>query len=150
MQLKTQKARGLRKKSTWAEKALWRSLRNRRFLGCKFRRQHPFGPYFLDFYCSELSVAIELDGSEHGFPERKERDHRRDEYLTRNGIRMIRVWNCHLRENTEGVMERIRREIEKIKEKNPHPNPLPLGEGAVPRPSPTPRSRGRRLSGVIS
>ena len=61
-------ARRLRKTETWAEKLMWKWLRGRRFSAYKFRRQHPMGIYSLDFYCEEAKLAIELDGSQHGFP----------------------------------------------------------------------------------
>lgn len=65
------RARELRKESTWAEKRLWRSLRSRRLSGYKFRREHPAGSYFLDFYCIEARVAVESDGFQHGFPDQQ-------------------------------------------------------------------------------
>src|SRR5437899_7463845 len=71
------RARTLRKKATWAEKLLWSRLRNRQIAGCKFRRQHPVGPYNLDFYCAEARLAVELDGREHGHPDRKTADKER-------------------------------------------------------------------------
>src|ERR1700704_5521681 len=72
--ISTARARQLRKKQTWAEKALWRLLRDRRFSGYKFRRQHPFGDYFLDFYCAEAKLVLETDGFMHGHPERQKHD----------------------------------------------------------------------------
>ncbi|PYK32499.1 MAG: hypothetical protein DME58_05645 [Verrucomicrobia bacterium] len=56
------RARLLRKKSTEPERVLWRHLRNRNFAGYKFRRQHPFDDYVLDFYCPSAKLGIELDG----------------------------------------------------------------------------------------
>src|SRR5439155_18297934 len=61
-----QRARQLRKKETWAEKLVWRWLRDRRFSHYKFRRQHPIGDYHLDFFCEEAELNVELDGSQHG------------------------------------------------------------------------------------
>ena len=58
-------ARTQRKAMTGAERALWQHLRGRAFGGYKFRRQHVLGPYILDFYCPELHLAIEVDGSPH-------------------------------------------------------------------------------------
>jgi len=51
---------------TPAEEAAWGVLRNRGFRGLKFRRQHPIGPFVLDFYCHELRLAVEIDGGAHG------------------------------------------------------------------------------------
>ena len=92
---------------------LWRHLHNRKMGGCKFRRQQPVGPYVLDFFCPEKRLGIELDGREHGDPERIQRDRVRDEYLVAQGIRTVRFWNFQLRENLEGVLERIRMELGK-------------------------------------
>src|SRR6266568_4785357 len=58
-------ARNLRKRDTWTEKLLWSWLRDRRFSAYKFRRQHAFGPYILDFFCVEAFLNIELDGLQH-------------------------------------------------------------------------------------
>src|SRR6266511_731801 len=81
----TRRARTLRKKATWAEKLLWSRLRNRQFAGYKFRRQHPVGPYNLDFYCAEARLAVELDGREHGHPDHRTTDKERDAFLAQLG-----------------------------------------------------------------
>ncbi len=64
-------ARELRIKETKAERIVWRLLRNRKFLNLKFRRQHQIGLYIVDFYCDELKLILELDGSVHLKTERK-------------------------------------------------------------------------------
>ena len=71
-------ARQLRRNQTDDEKQLWRELRGRSFAGFKFRRQHTVGGYILDFYCADAKLAVELDGSQHGFPEGKQRDETRE------------------------------------------------------------------------
>ena len=58
-------ARSLRRNQTDAERALWQHLRGKRFQGFKFRRQHPYGLYILDFVCLEARLVIELDGGQH-------------------------------------------------------------------------------------
>src|ERR1035437_6156394 len=68
------RARQLRKVETWAEKLVWNWLRARRFTGYKFRRQHPLGIYYLDFFCEEAELNVELDGSQHGFPDQRKHD----------------------------------------------------------------------------
>ena len=100
-------ARHLRKKSTDAEKRLWRLLRDRRFEEFKFRRQYPCGVYFLDFNCVEAKLAIELDGGGHGFPDQRARDAVRNQFLVSIGIKVLRYWNHQLR----GELEAIRFEI---------------------------------------
>ena len=91
-------SRMLRKKSTYAEKKLWRILRGRRFAAYKFRRQHGLGDYALDFYCAEARYNVELDGGQHGFPEQQARDAQRDAYLKSRNIQTRRFWNHHLRD----------------------------------------------------
>ena len=58
-------ARSLRRRQTDAEKALWRLLRNRTFLGVKIRRQHAIGRYVADFVCLDSKLIVELDGGRH-------------------------------------------------------------------------------------
>ena len=73
---------------TLPEVLLWQALRARP-TGLKFRRQHPSGPYVLDFYCEEASLAIEVDGMAHD--SRQKRDAERDEWLAARGIRSCRI-----------------------------------------------------------
>jgi len=56
-----------------------------------FRRQHPLGPYVLDFYCAQAKLAIEIDGIGHGMGNRPDRDQRRDAWLNKQGIAVMRI-----------------------------------------------------------
>ena len=116
----TEISRGLRKGSTWAEKLVWKWLRDRRFSGYKIRRQHPIGPYHLDFYCEEARLAIELDGSGHGFPARQQHDNEREAFLLSRGIKTLRFWNSHLRRNPQSVRDTMFHELQ-----TGAPHPLP-------------------------
>jgi very-short-patch-repair endonuclease len=62
-------ARDLRRVQTAAENKLWQALRNGKICNLKFRRQHAFDNYILDFYCHILKLAIEVDGAVHLDPE---------------------------------------------------------------------------------
>ena len=73
----------------------------------KFRRQYPCGIYFLDFYCPAAKLAVELDGGGQGFPDRRARDDKRNEFLSKQGIKVLRFWNHQLR----GELEAVRFEI---------------------------------------
>jgi very-short-patch-repair endonuclease len=117
-------AKGLRKTSTWAERKLWRHFRNRGFARFKFRRQHPVGPYILDFYCASKKLAVELDGDVHGAPGQKNHDVVRDAYLEGKGIRVLRFWNVEIQDNLEGVLDVIYVALQRPMP-NPHPDPLP-------------------------
>jgi very-short-patch-repair endonuclease len=100
-------ARNLRRSQTDAELFLWKLVRNRQFLGLKFRRQHPIGPYFLDFYCDSKKLAIELDGGQHNDPAERLRDERRSTILSQHGIRVVRIWNHEMFKETEAVLQLI-------------------------------------------
>jgi len=93
-----QMPRLLRKKPTWAEKKIWRILRDRKFSAYKFRRQHQLGKHILDFYCAEARYNLELDGSQHGFLEHQLKDATRDEYLKSRNIVTRRFWNSQLKD----------------------------------------------------
>lgn len=91
---------------TEVEKKLWWRLRGEQ-LGYSFRRQHPVGPYVLDFYCAPVQLAIEVDGHQHGTDEGRANDQRRDAFLAEAGICTMRFANHEVIENLEGVLETI-------------------------------------------
>ncbi len=102
-------ARRLRVAMTDAERKLWSALRDRQIDGLKFRRQHPIGPYVLDFLCEERRLAVELDGGQHT----AEKDAARTAWLADHGVRVIRFWNNDVLTNLPGVVEMIRQEAGK-------------------------------------
>ncbi|GAB4297628.1 MAG: hypothetical protein Fur0034_07810 [Desulfuromonadia bacterium] len=122
-------ARELRHHTTDAEALLWRLLRNRQLAGAKFRRQHPFAPYVLDFYCHEHKLAVELDGGQHNEAGGRQHDARRDAYLQRQGLRILRFWNNEVLHETEAVLEAIYQAIVGNAATPSPPAPLPVGEG---------------------
>jgi very-short-patch-repair endonuclease len=105
MARQTPNARRLRRDMTPAEAILWRELRNRRFGNVKFRRQQPLDHYIADFFCAEARLVIELGGDSHMGKE--ERDARRQEYIERLGIRVIRFWNCEVYDELPWVLDCI-------------------------------------------
>ncbi|MFT4601182.1 MAG: very-short-patch-repair endonuclease [Arenicella sp.] len=107
--------RDLRKNQTTEEAILWQRIRAKK-LGHKFRRQHSFGNYILDFYCFELKFAIELDGAHHYTEEGREKDKIRDEFLENNGIKVLRIENKHILENLSIVLNLIEEECEERKD----------------------------------
>jgi very-short-patch-repair endonuclease len=114
------RARQLRQTETWAEKLMWRWLRDRRFSGYKFRRQHPLGAYYLDFFCEEADLNIELDGRQHGLPNQIQRDEKREKFLKSRGITTLRFWNSHLRRNGQSIRDTI---FEELQRRTPRPLP---------------------------
>ncbi len=101
--------RRLRREATDAEMRLWQMLRARRLLGYKFRRQHEFGPYILDFFCAEKRLVIEADGGQHFLPEGVEHDRIRDGYLAERGLRVLRFSNREILLEPESVLAEIAR-----------------------------------------
>ncbi len=101
------KARYLRKNQTDAESLLWSRLRARQLTGIKFRRQHPIGPYVLDFYCAEAHLAVEVDGSQHLESIAINQDQARTKFLENKSIKVIRFWNHEVLENLDAVLESI-------------------------------------------
>lgn len=87
---KTRFARQLRRQMTDAEASLWHHLRNHALMGCKFRRQHPIGPYIADFACIERKLVVELDGGQHVD---NLDDSARTRWIQANGYRVLRFWN---------------------------------------------------------
>ena len=98
-------AQTLRRNRTDAEGLLWHYLSNNQLDGHRFRRQHPIGPYIVDFACLARKILIELDGSQHA--ERQDDDKKRDAFLRAQGYRVLRFWNNEVFENCFGVLERI-------------------------------------------
>jgi len=124
-------ARDLRATQTDAESLMWQALRNRQIANAKFRRQHPVGPYILDFYCHEHELAIELDGSQHFTDEGKAKDQARTKALHEKGITVLRFDNHQVLSETEAVLMRIYEALTPTPDPHPspHPSPLPQGEG---------------------
>ncbi len=82
---------------------LWGLLRDRRLVGAKFRRQHPIGPYVVDFYSSSHRLVVELDGRSHH--DRGVYDVQRQEYLQSvAGLRVLRIDNDDVLRDRESVV----------------------------------------------
>jgi very-short-patch-repair endonuclease len=84
-------ARRLRRALSPPEVKLWSRLRGRTPGMPTFRRQHPIGPYVLDFYCAKARLAVEIDGMSRDLGDRPERDLRRDAWLGKRGVTVMRV-----------------------------------------------------------
>ena len=105
--LTLKRARNLRKTMTLPEVLVWQALRGKKLRGLQFRRQHPVGPYILDFYCAAVRLAVEVDGTTHEL--RADHDERRDGWLAKEGIRVVRIPACDIleRDNMENVLTSI-------------------------------------------
>ena len=101
-------SRTLRRSATDAESLLWYHLRSRRF-NAKFRRQHPLGPYILDFVSIDHRLVVELDGTQHYTSDGVVADAERTAFLESRGLRVLRFTNVDLLTETESVLESIQR-----------------------------------------
>ena len=113
LQYETQ--RKLRRNMTDAELRLWRRVRSHQMGGHKFRRQHPFEDYVLDFVCLEAMLVVEVDGSQHAL--NASADKARTKRLTDAGFRVLRFWNNDVLTNIEAVAD--------SKLTHPHPGVSP-------------------------
>ena len=100
----------LRRNQSDAERKLWRCLRSRRFREARFRRQHPIGPYIVDFYCADFGLVVELDGGQH--VQQLEADKTRTAFLEQRGYQVLRFWNTDALKHTDAVLERIAQAME--------------------------------------
>ena len=128
-------ARNLRTNQTDAEQLLWQLLRGRRFLGLKFRRQHPVKPYVLDFFCHEMKLAVEVDGGQHNEAEHRCKDAQRTAYLADQGITVVRYWADTVLKDTSAVLQDLYEKVQQLKSASRTPSPLtplPEGEGNWP------------------
>lgn len=110
-----EKRRTLRKDQTFGEKILWRYLRDRQLLDCKFRRQYSIDQFVIDFYSPEIKFAIELDGDVHNNPDQKEYYVKRQKYLETFGIAFLRITNDELLGNANLAFAKIEDAIKKLR-----------------------------------
>ena len=117
-------ARELRASETRAEDRLWEALRGRRLDGWKFRRQHPVGPFVLDFCCVERRLGIEVDGEVHAT--QRERDAEREGLIAATGYRILRCSNAEVQQELARVLAAIRAAARQ------EPPPRPPAPGRTP------------------
>ncbi len=106
------KAEELRNKMTPAEELLWNYLRKNE-MGIKFRRQHPLFMYVADFYCHQLKLIIEIDGSIHEMEDVKRNDETRQKNLENLSIKVIRFTNKEVLINLQSVLQKIKQTLQR-------------------------------------
>ena len=109
-----ERARNLRLNSTLAEILLWKYLSGKQLEGYKFHRQKPLYRYIVDFFCSELMLAIEVDGISHDG--KIHYDNQRQKFLESNDIKFLRFTENQVKCHMEGVWEVINDWIKHHKE----------------------------------
>lgn len=112
-----QRAEVLRKNPTHAELILWQYLKANQ-LGVRFKRQHPIWMYIADFYCHQMKLVIEVDGSIHNAVDVKENDKVREEDISSFGIKVVRFNNDEIKNDVEVVIEKIKTIINELKKAN--------------------------------
>jgi very-short-patch-repair endonuclease len=100
-------ARKLRQNMTLGEVLLWQRLKRKQMRGYDFDRQRPIDRYIVDFYCKDLKLAIEIDGSSHDGEEAKVNDEIRQERLESLGVRFLRFTDADVKRNMEMVVDSI-------------------------------------------
>lgn len=120
-------ARRLRRNQTDEEKIVWSELRKKRLGGMRFRRQHPIGPYIVDFVCLEERMIVEIDGVHHAEAAVAKHDDDRCKWLQGQGYRTLRITNGEVRENLNGVLDTLLGELGLLQNTSfaPHPHPDP-------------------------
>jgi very-short-patch-repair endonuclease len=117
-------ARRLRKNMSLPEVLLWVQLQQHPG-GYLFRKQHPIGPYVLDFCCVRARLAIEVDGESHDRGDRPARDEVRDAWVLEQEFDTIRFPAKEVLKNMEGVLLTI------VAECQTRARPYPLRNGEV-------------------
>ena len=102
-------AKSLRKNMTKEERRFWYEYL--RMHPARFTRQKVLGKYIADFYSSQASLVIELDGSQHYEDANLSKDEKRTSFLEKYGLRVIRIQNIDVTRNFSGVCEYLEREI---------------------------------------
>jgi very-short-patch-repair endonuclease len=105
-------ARKLRQNMTLGEVLLWQRLKRKQIRGYDFDRQRPIDRYIVDFYCKDLKLAIEIDGSSHDGEEARVNDDIRQERLESLGVRFLRFTDADVKRNMEMVVQAIEQWID--------------------------------------
>ena len=107
--------RVLRKNATFSEKLLWREVRNRKFLGLKFYRQHPLffrwksnDRFFVaDFYCADRDLVVEINGDIHA--QQKDHDALRTHLINTMGVTVVRFTNDEIENDLVNVLAKLKK-----------------------------------------
>ncbi|TWU50550.1 hypothetical protein Poly51_38420 [Rubripirellula tenax] len=129
---RTKFARDQRQQANEFARDVWELVRGRRIQNAKFRREHPVGPYTLDFVCLELKLNLEIDGKDHFTEEGRSRDAKRDAYLKRLGFEVLRINGYRVTQDRGAVRNEIEQVVLRLRSSAPHPQPLSpkRGEGS--------------------
>ncbi len=135
-------ARKLRNESTLSEIILWKSLRGKQIQGYDFHRPKPILSYIVDFYCSELKLAIEIDGVSHDSEEKWKKDINRQKKLENLRITFLRFSDSDVKRNIDSVVFVIESWIIKNSSLERGLRGMPLGDGKLGEHTPSPSREG--------
>ena len=138
------RSRELRRDMSVSEKVFWEYIRVEK-LGFKFRRQHNVAGFYLDFYCAQARVCIEIDGEQH--LEQTEYDKYRDAEISQLGILTLRFPSLEIFEKSPALDAFLQLVYETCCARTNTRPPVGGNECKPPSPTPSPllvpRTRGR-------
>ena len=108
------KRKELRKKATKAEEILWNHLKEKQLSGFKFRRQYSIDQFVIDFYCTKVKLAIELDGSVHEADHMQIYDTAREEIIKTFGVTFLRFKNVEIFQKLDRVLDNISNKLSEL------------------------------------
>ena len=121
-------SRSQRRQANEFAQLVWQMIRGGNIRRQKFRREHPIGPYTVDFVCMTLQLVIEVDGEGHLTDAGINRDAKRDAYLRELGFEVLRIKGFEVTQDAGRVKQRIESAVEEmLRATSPSP-PAPLPE----------------------
>ena len=103
------RAKALRREATPQERRLWDDFL--RSYPLRFQRQKAILSYIVDFYCHAARLVIELDGDQHGEPDRLKYDAERTAALEKLGLHVLRFANADVDSSLDAVCFRINQAV---------------------------------------
>ena len=117
-----EKAKKLRKAGILSEVLLWKQLKAKQLKKLDFHRQKIIGNYIVDFFCSDLSLVIEIDGISHSF--KNDYDETRDAYLKNLGLNVVHIVDKEIKYNLDGVLMYLENIYNDLLSQQPNTPPL--------------------------
>jgi len=106
-------AKELRKQRILSEVILWKAIKGKS-LKVEFHRQVPMLEFIVDFYCHEIKLVIEIDGSSHQYDESFKDDMMRQQLIENYGVTFIRFLDGDIKNNLENVLKEIYVKIDEL------------------------------------
>lgn len=110
-------ARKLRNNMTYPEILLWQQLKGTQMAGHDFDRQRPIDQYIVDFYCKDLGLIIEIDGTDHFDEAVAANDLHRAQRLRSFGLEILRFSNLEVKTKMPMVLRTIEQCVEALEER---------------------------------